>query len=201
LGSDSADAVLTLVEDIKGDLLKAFDLPIERTFASLQASIVQAFKSEDFLSKCQYLHGETACLICAQKGKYLWWFSVGDCVVYLLNSELVQLGQYALNQRQFFEWIGRVNTFSSPVPSFTVGVRDLRGGPNHILMTTDGLLEFGNRPFEDPRILEEVVSSASSCKTAVQELLERVVEGEGRDSATVISWRYNNTEPITYPSG
>lgn len=82
--SDSADAVLTLIEGIKGDLLEAFDLPIERTFASLQASIAQAFKSEDFLSKCQYLHGETACLICAQKGKYLWWFSVGDCVVYLL---------------------------------------------------------------------------------------------------------------------
>ena len=88
----------------------------------------------------------------------MWWFAVGDCVLYLFHPELGALGQYALNQRQFFEWIGRVNTFWGSVPSFTVGTRELRGGLNHIVMLTDGLLEFGNRPFENPEVLAEAVA-------------------------------------------
>ncbi len=200
-GSDSAAAVLTLIEETREDLVRDLALPVEKTFSSLQDHLLGAFSAPSFLNKCRSLEGETACLICAQKGKYLWWLSVGDCVLYLLHPELAALGQYALNQRQFFEWIGRVNTFAGSAPSFTVGMR-LRGGPNHIVMLTDGVLEFGNRPFETPNVLAEVVSShAPSYEKAVQKLLDEVHKGGGRDSATVICWGCNNTESVAYPSG
>ncbi len=201
-GSNSAAAVLTLIEEMREDLIKDHALPVEQAFSGIQNHLLGAFSAPSFLDTCRSLEGETACLICVQKGKYLWWLGVGDCVLYLFHPELAALGQYALNQRQFFEWIGRVNTFDAPAPSFTVGTRELRGGPNHIVMLTDGLLEFGNRPFENPKVLAEVVSShAPSYERAVQQLLGEVHKGGGRDSATVICWGHDNTEPVSYPSG
>ncbi len=201
-GSDSAAAVLTLIEELRDDLLRDLALPVEKALSSLRNHLTEAFRAKAFLNTCRSLEGETACLICVQKGKYLWWFAVGDCVLYLFHPELAALGQYALNQRQFFEWIGRVNTFGGPVPSFTVGTRELRGGPNHIVMLTDGLLEFGHRPFEDPEVLAAVVARhAPLYEEVVRELLENVHEGKGRDSATVICWGHDNAEPVAYPSG
>ncbi len=201
-GRDSAAAVLTLIEKMRDELLQDLTLPVEKAFGSLQNRLIKAFGSETFLDTCRSLEGETACLICVQKGKYLWWFAVGDCVLYLFHPELAALGQYALNQRQFFEWIGRVNTFEGSPPSFTVGTRELRGGPNHIMVLTDGLLEFGQRPFEDSRVLAEVVTRyAPFYRGAVQELLEGVHTSRGRDSATVICWGCDNAEPVAYPSG
>ena len=35
--------------------------------------------------------------------------------MYVFHDELHKLGQYALNQRHFYEWIGNVNTFDLPV--------------------------------------------------------------------------------------
>ncbi len=32
-------------------------------------------------------------------------------------------------------------------------------------------------------------------------LLEKVHEGKGRDSATIICWGYDNNETVAYPSG
>ncbi len=205
-GSDSLVAVLTLIEEMQEDLLRDLALPVDQAFSNLLNHLVGAFSAPSFLDRCRSLEGETACLICVQKGKCLLWLAVGDCVVYLLHPELAALGQYALNQRQFFNWIGRVNTFDGPAPSFTAGVRELRGGLNHIVMLTDGLLEFGSRPFENPKNLAEVVSrptshGAPSYERAIQKLLGEVHKGGGRDSATVICWGYNNTEPVSYPSG
>ncbi len=169
-GNDSAAAVLELIQKTKRELLQDLALPSAQAFDQLQHHLLQAFRTPAFLDKCRSLTGETACLICVQKGKYLWWLSIGDCVLYLLHPELAELGQYALNQRQFFEWVGRVNTFDTPVPSFTVGIRELRGGLNHVVMLTDGLLEFGNRPFENPSVLAEVVSHhAPSYKAVARE--------------------------------
>ncbi len=201
-GSDSAAAVLALITGLQEELVKDLALPTGQDFSNLQNRLLEAFRTPVFLKECRSLEGETACLICAQKGKYLWWLSVSDCVLYLFHPELAKLGQFALNQRQFFEWIGRINTFDNPVPSFTTGIRELRGGPNHIVMLTDGLLEFGSHPFEDPEALADIIlERAPGHKKAVQELLEKVHKDGGRDSATIICWGYDNTEPIAYPSG
>ncbi len=201
-GSDSAAAVLSLIEKNRQSLRQDLAMSVERAFERLQKRLVAMFSSDSFLAECRSLNGETACLICVQKGKYLWWFSVGDCVLYLLHPELAKLGQFALNQRQFFEWIGRVNTFDNPVPAFTVGTRELRRGLNHIVMLTDGLLEFGKHPFEDAKVLTKaVLQHVPAYETVAQELLEEVCVNGGRDSATVICWGYNNTESVAYPSG
>ncbi len=64
-------------------------------------------------------------------------------------EELHKLGQYALNQRHFYEWIGNVNTFDLPVPCYSSGIRELRTGKNRIVMVTDGVLEWERR-YETP---------------------------------------------------
>src|SRR5439155_2839921 len=127
--------------------------PVVSAFSSLHRHLLALFHSPVFREKCARVQGETACLIGARKGPYHWWLSVGDCLVYVFHPELARLGQFALNQRSFFEWIGRANSLGLPVPCHASGVRELRRGENRILMTTDGLLEFGTRPFEDPREL------------------------------------------------
>ena len=200
-GSDSAVAVLSLIKQNQQNLWQDLALPVEQAFKRLQERLIGMFSSTSFLTECRSLSGETACLIGVQKGKHLWWFSVGDCVLYLVHPELIKLGQCALNQRQFFEWIGRVNTFDNPVPAFTVGTRELREGPNHIVMLTDGLLEFGKRPFEDARVLGTTVLQTASSYEVARLLLEAVHRNSGRDSATVICWGYDNTESAAYPSG
>lgn len=80
----------------------------QKTFKILEEKILSMFQSSEFLSTCRNVKGETACLIVVRKDKYIWWFSVGDCILYLFHPELSALGQYQVNQRQFYEWIGQV---------------------------------------------------------------------------------------------
>lgn len=197
----SAGAVLDLVAGLKPELMRDLELPVGEAFASVQGRVVAALASDAFRARCRNLRGETSFMMCARKGAFLWWLSVGDCVVYLLHPELTRFGQYVLNQRQFSEWVGQVNVFEAAVPAYTTGVRALRGGRNHILLASDGLLEFGDRPFEDARALDAVVAwHAPDYVGAVQALLERVHRERGKDSATVICWGHDNPEPVPYPS-
>ena len=199
-GSESAEAVLELIQSQKANLLNLLAQPVETAFSRIQETLLKALSSPNFKETCKRMAGETALLVCVQKSGFVWWLSVGDCVLYLLHPDLIKLGQYALNQRQFFEWVGRVNTFSLPVPAYTTGVRELRGGLNHLLLITDGLLEFGARPFEEARALADIVMG-NGAEAAVQMLLERVHEDKGRDSATIIHWRCHNASRVAYPSG
>ena len=199
-GSESAEAVLELIQSQESQLLDLLAQPIETAFSGIQETLLNALSSPAFKEACKGMAGETALLVCVQKGGFVWWLSVGDCVLYLLHPELTKLGQYALNQRQFFEWVGRVNTFSLPVPAYTTGVRELRGGLNHLLLVTDGLLEFGARPFEEARALADIIMG-NGAEKAIRTLLERVHEDKGRDSATLLHWRFHNASSVAYPSG
>lgn len=53
-----------------------------KVLLKLEGVILNLFQEEQFLSKCRKVIGETACLIVLRKDKYLWWFSVGDCILY-----------------------------------------------------------------------------------------------------------------------
>lgn len=64
----------------------------------------------------------------------------------LFHLELANLGQYQVNRRQFYEWIGQANTFDQMVPCYSRGIRELRKGINRVLLTTDGLVECPNEP-------------------------------------------------------
>jgi serine/threonine protein phosphatase PrpC len=202
---ESADLVLEVVEGAEPAIASALSQPVDAAFAALQACVLALLRSPDFRARCRSVQGETACLICARKSRFLWWLSVGDCVLYLFHPELAALGQLALNQRSFFEWIGRANSLDLPVPCYTSGTRELRGGENRILMTTDGLLECGSRPFEDPRELYALFTSTEQGgeldhETGVRAALARVREQQGRDSATLIAWSCRVEERGLYPS-
>src|SRR5690606_6276974 len=119
--SESVDLVIQTIQKEWHHISEILSKPIKHVFSLLESHLLSVFQSSDFIHACENVKGETACLISVRKENYLWWFSIGDCVLYLFHEELHKLGQYAMNQRQFYEWIGFVNTFSLPVPCYTSG--------------------------------------------------------------------------------
>lgn len=204
--NESAAFVLRRLAANQESLIGALSQPIPNAFSTLHNLILGLLSADDFRALCQHMQGETACLMCAQKEQWLWWLSIGDCSLYLFHPELAHLGQFALNQRNFYEWVGKVNTFDLAIPCFTSGVRELRHGWNCILMTTDGLLEFGTHPFEDSRLLYSLLMGnetrgETDAEEGIKKALVRVHEEHGRDSATIIQWGYESLLPGVSPSG
>lgn len=169
------------------------------TFKLIELKLLEFFQDENFLEKCKKVKGETACLICVRKENFLWWFSVGDCVVYVFHPDFIGLKQFQLNQRQFFEWIGRVNTFEKSVPCYSSGVRELRNGTNLVFMTTDGLLECPGEPYADPLKIREVLNP-ENLELSLTLLLKKIEENNVRDSTTMIAWTVYNTKQGSQPS-
>lgn len=197
--SESADLVLGRVTEMESEVAQLLGnssggRPVSPLW-ELSALVTRHLSDESFRRACAAVRGETALLLCAQKGAYLWWLSVGDIPLYVFHPEFARLGQFALNQRMFFEWVGQVNTFALPVPCYTTGVRQLRPGMNRFLLTTDGLLECGTHPFENPATLYELFASPSingrTTTDAVQDALDRVCVERGGDSASLIAWEVN----------
>lgn len=198
--SDSALLVLDLLENHRDDLQAALAQPVADAFVQLEKQLVTALSSPAFLAACRELNGETALLCCATKGAYLWWFSVGDGVAYLFHPDLTRLGQFALNQRQFFEWVGKVGGFDQRPFTYSSGVRALRRGWHDVVLVTDGLLEFGTRPFEDPRQLAQALGVGIEEPPRLLDVLRHVHAARGRDSATLIHWRVRNDGDAPLPS-
>ena len=189
--SDSAVLVLNQLTAL-GDTIEQIMADSTAPLWDLTALIVRHLNEAGFRQQCREVRGETALLVCAQKGAYLSWLSIGDIPVYVFHPDFARLNQFALNQRMFFEWTGKTNTFDLPLSCYATGVRQLRGGVHTILMATDGLLECGTRPFEAPHTLYEQfhspVSAPSVC-AAVESALKVVQTEQGKDSATLIAWR------------
>ncbi len=199
--AQSAELLLKTLEIERYAILSILSLPSSVIFSRLQQHLVSRFQSPAFRTRCQFTQGETACLFCARKEKFLWWLSIGDCAAYLLHPELARQGQFGLNQRSFYEWIGNSNTFDLAVPSYSSGVRELRAGPNLIVMTTDGLLEGGSRFYDRPENLyREFTRRGSDLVTSVSTALNRLHEEKSTDSATMLAWRYENPLPGLYAS-
>ncbi|WP_081987038.1 protein phosphatase 2C domain-containing protein [Planococcus sp. CAU13] len=198
--AESAEVVMEQVlahqEEIKGFL--KMDVSFE-FFQSLEALLLRIFRQKDFLATCREIQGETACLIAIRKGKHLYWFSVGDCLLYLFHPELAAMGQYQLNQRHFYEWIGRNNSFDQPVPSFSSGLRELRQGANQILLATDGLTECPGEPYSEAVDIYREFEGGNE-ETGLLNLLATVQEKGVRDSVTVISWTVEIAERPLYAS-
>ena len=197
--AESAEIVIEQFEKKKAEIIHTLSLPLNQTFKRLEAMVLDLLQAEEFLTACRKVKGETACLIVARKDKYMWWFSVGDCISYLFHPELAALGQYQINQRQFYEWIGQVNTFEQIVPCYSSGIRELRKGINRIFLTTDGLIECPNTPFSNPREISKAFSSTQN-EDSLQYLLRVIQENNVRDSTTIISWEVNITKDVTRPS-
>ncbi|MBN8193438.1 protein phosphatase 2C domain-containing protein [Bacillus sp. NTK074B] len=197
--AESAELVLQQFLTYKADIQGLLTKPYAQTFKEIEETFLHMFQEEEFLSDCRKVKGETACLILLRKDKYLWWFSIGDCLSYLFHPELAKLGQYQINQRQFYEWVGHVNTFDQDVPCFSSGIRELRKGMNRILMTTDGLVECPNEPYSDPeKIYNELQRHQGS--DGIIALLGTIRENHVRDSTTIIFWEVDVTQDVQMPS-
>lgn len=161
--------------------------------------ILDIFQDPDFMESCRKTTGETACLIVVRKEKYLWWFSVGDCILHLFHPELIVLGERQLVQRSFYEWVGEVNTFDLPVPCYSTGKKEMRKGLNQIFMTTDGLTECPGVSFEDATEVQKVMSGIG-LDVGVKFLLDEIKRNHVRDSTTIIAWSVEIEETASLPS-
>lgn len=198
--AESAEIVVEQFEKKKIEVKHLLSLPLDHlTFKNFEHMVLNIFQEEEFLSTCRNIQGETACLIVVRIDKYIWWFSVGDCILYLFHSELAALGQYQLNQRQFYEWVGQVNTFEQTIPCYSSGTKELRKGTNHIFVTTDGLIECPNEPFSNPINIFKVFSHSQD-EDGIRTLLLKIQSENVRDSTTIISWKVNISKEASKPS-
>ncbi|WP_313799240.1 protein phosphatase 2C domain-containing protein [Cytobacillus sp.] len=197
--AESAEIVIEKFTMKKPEIVTSLSMPINQSFKRLEEVVLDLFQGEEFLSSCRKIKGETACLIVARKDKYVWWLSIGDCSLYIFHPELASLGQYQINQRQFFEWVGKVNTFEQTVPCYSRGIRELRKGFNRIFLTTDGLIECPNEPFSNPKEIYKVISSSEE-EESIKRLLQNIQDNHVKDSTTIISWKVNITDSVTRPS-
>ncbi|QTD42113.1 protein phosphatase 2C domain-containing protein [Sporosarcina sp. Te-1] len=197
--AESAELVINQMLKNKTKIQNILSLPTKECFRGLDEAIPYLFQEETFRADCQKVAGETACLIVSRKDKYLWWFSIGDCLAFLFHSELAKLGQYQINQRQFYEWVGRVNTFDQVVPCYSRGVRELRKGTNRILLTTDGLVEGPGESFSTPEDIYTVMENPP-IQSGIMELLSTIRENSVRDSTTVICWDIDVSSDVARPS-
>jgi serine/threonine protein phosphatase PrpC len=197
--AESAEIVIKQFSMHKTEILDLLALSDEKVLLGFEGVILNILQDEQFLSECRKAKGETACLIVLRKDKYLWWFSIGDCLFYLFHPELASLGQYQINQRQFYEWVGQVNTFDQIVPCYSRGIRELRKGINRVLLTTDGLVECPNEPFSNPKNIYYVMKN-HQINDGIKTLLQTIKENNVRDSTTIISWDVNIIQDVTKPS-
>ncbi|WP_326122803.1 protein phosphatase 2C domain-containing protein [Metasolibacillus meyeri] len=103
---NSAESIQVILQHFamrKAEWQALFSLSYEQVFSRIEQAVLTMFQDEKFLADCRSIKGETACLIIFRKDKYMWWFSVGDCLSFLFHPELARLNQYQINQRQFYE--------------------------------------------------------------------------------------------------
>lgn len=185
--SESAELVVTTIKSLQSEIKKALTFSTKNSFIALQNLLLTTFESQQFKAECQKVEGETACLIAVRKGKYLWWLSIGDCILYLYHPELTALNEYQQNHRSFYEWIGQVNTFDLEVPCYSTGIKEMRKGQNHIFLTTDGLVECPNVNYDHPIEIFKPFQNSTN-EQGVRYLLEQIMKNGVLDSTTILSW-------------
>jgi serine/threonine protein phosphatase PrpC len=197
--AESAELVVSTFEGLREELMKILTRPVNEAFIELNHLFLSTFQSESFKDACKRIQGETAFLCAVRKNKYLWWFSVGDCLLYVNHPELSTLHEYQQNHRSFYEWIGKVNTFDLEVPCYSTGRKELRKGRNHLFLTTDGLTECPNTEYDNPKELFSTFENWSN-EDSVRVLLETIKANNVRDSTTILSWYVNVEEEASQPS-
>lgn len=197
--AESAELVIAIIQENKEQIEEVLFLPIQDVFHTLSQTILTIFQSPSFLKRCQGTKGETACLIACRKGNYLWWFNIGDCALFLHHPELINLGEYQQNHRSFFEWIGKESAFHKGVPCYSTGVKELRKGTNHILLTTDGLLECPDSNYSEAAFIFEKFKKVD-CYGGILALLTDIQQKNVRDSTTIVSWAVEINDIGTIPS-
>lgn len=198
--AESAELVIQTVKSMKTQIIALLVLPPREVFEQVGGLLLKQFKSQGFKEECRRIKGETAFLCVIRKGSFLWWLSIGDCILHLFHPELAAFDEYQQNHRSFYEWVGKVNTFDLPVPCYSSGTKELRRGRNHIFLTTDGLTECPNTNFAEPREIFNLFSLFGN-EDGVRELLKIIKDRDVRDSTTIISWIIDAEHEGCQPSG
>ncbi|MBC9873464.1 protein phosphatase 2C domain-containing protein [Macrococcus bohemicus] len=180
------------------DISNILNTEIER-LNQLSDWMFNLLNQDDFKFDCRKVTGETAVLFVVRKKNYLWWFSVGDCILHLFHNDLIEMGEYQQNHRSFYEWIGEVNTFDKAVPCYSCGIKELRKGKNIIFMTTDGLTECPNTEYDQPKNIYSIFES-NELNDAVSYFLKDIESHKVRDSTTIITWSIDIEMSSTYAS-
>nr|WP_273853792.1 protein phosphatase 2C domain-containing protein [Pseudalkalibacillus spartinae] len=197
--ANSAALIIDEFERSQSYLLNILSKETAEAMEALPGAVLALFQNEAFKQKCRDVDGETACLIAVRKDKYLWWFSVGDCLLFLIHSDLELFGESVQNHRSFYEWIGEVNTFDAVVPCYSTGIKELRKGNNRIFLTTDGLLECPHTNYHLPEQVVERMKN-NSVRNGVLQLLNEIQVKGVRDSTTILAWDRMILEDGAMPS-
>lgn len=190
----SADSAALLLECFGTEetfFRSILDQPTDKALAQIETAVLEVMRSPLMRVRCAEINGEASCLLLVRHGSYLWWLSIGDCLAYLLHPVLTHYGQFGLNQRVFYQWIGRANTFDRSVPCRSSGIQQLQAGRNTLLLITDGLLEFGSQPFMNNQMLYAVFSARESLDERLMMALNMVKSEHGVDSASVVAWEFD----------
>ncbi|WP_171910664.1 protein phosphatase 2C domain-containing protein [Rossellomorea aquimaris] len=201
-GHDSAESVelvLNTIESNQESIHEMINKQLPESFIDLQNFLMHTFLSDDFIMQSSKVQGETACLFVLRKENFIWWFSIGDCILHIFHPELTALGEYQQNHRSFFEWVGNNSTYNKLVPSYSTGVKELRPGDNHIFLTTDGLTECPGKVYEAPERIQAEFCDAS-LEEGVYKLMNRIELNGVRDSTTIVTWIYTYKGEATRPS-
>ncbi|WP_378113531.1 protein phosphatase 2C domain-containing protein [Cohnella yongneupensis] len=185
--SESAEQVLRAIADIRHEIEAVLRGGIADTFTGLEAKVDAMFRSQSFLERSQSIRGECSCLIVCRKGRYVWWYSVGDCMLFVLHPDFTAFGQTMLNQRHFYEWIGRENTFNDAVPCYSKGTTRLRPGNNVILMATDGFVEPGIAYIDAIKEWTRI-GTPQALEQRMDDFLRHLHEVGTKDSTTLLAW-------------
>ncbi|QOR64857.1 protein phosphatase 2C domain-containing protein [Cytobacillus suaedae] len=185
--AQSAELIVSTIQSLKEKVVNLLKLEPRKSFTCLYELLLTTFESESFKESCKNVQGETSFLCVVRKDKFLWWFSVGDCVLYLNHPELADLGEFQQNHRSFYEWIGQVNTFELEVPCFSTGTKELRKGRSQLFLTTDGLIECPNTNFNNPTEIFKPFNRFTNDES-VRMLLKKIKKNNVRDSTTIVSW-------------
>ncbi|MFD0671360.1 protein phosphatase 2C domain-containing protein [Cohnella sp. GCM10027633] len=182
--SESAELVLEEIGNRLPEIENILNGDLAETFSRLQAAIDAMFRDASFLERCRHISGECSCLIVCRKDRFLWWYSIGDCMLFAIHPDLTAFGQTMLNTRNFFEWVGRENTFDDEVPCYSSGIRRLRPGMNLLVMATDGFVE----PDIDYVQAIQDWYPAHSLQTRIGDFLRTLHAAGTRDSTTILAW-------------
>ncbi|MBI9010692.1 MAG: hypothetical protein JEZ08_00565 [Clostridiales bacterium] len=195
---ESVGLVLDSLSKNEKEISNRANLSLKDSMRKIPEFFMALIHDSEFIERSKSITGETAFLVVFQKENYLWWLSVGDNSLYLFHPEFAELGQYRLNERIFYQWIGQKNSIDLEIPCFVQGTIEFRKGKHTILMLTDGVLEVGDRPFEDSKKLFDLYQGDH--ETATKDVLGVVKNAQGRDSCTIISWDVVNEKEGLRPT-